>query len=203
MEAPRGERADRKVRAGLTAEGWCASRRSIPLGQDSSWGRGDREGKQNSGAKRAARTMEAALKTKLAKRLARRRGPKPRPVAVQYAEGMTDAQKRFHARQAAEHAAMKRWQSDLFHFWRDCASRACRRARACSGDAVACMEQRWETLPEAEKIWYRVAIKTLAGGATPREAFAAGVEAALDYARREAGDRAGAPPGSGSASART
>jgi hypothetical protein len=114
--------------------------------------------------------MEAALNPKPTRRAARRRSP---------ASARAAANKQAMMRLEAEREARRRWQCELFQFWRVCARAQCRRARACSGDPAACVERGWPLLPEECRVWYRAAITALAGGASPQAADAAGREAAM------------------------
>jgi hypothetical protein len=38
-------------------------------------------------------------------------------------------------------------------FWTDCTNPACRRERKCAGDAIACVERRFEAMPEWQRRW--------------------------------------------------
>jgi hypothetical protein len=49
---------------------------------------------------------------------------------------------RYVARFNAEKAALRRAYCNLFGFWRACVLKRCRRERACSGDAGACLGRR-------------------------------------------------------------
>lgn len=49
---------------------------------------------------------------------------------------------RYAARYNAEKAALQRHYCTVFKFWRMCAFRKCRKARACSGDAQVCLRRR-------------------------------------------------------------
>ena len=151
------------------ADGWCASRRSIPLGHRSG---GTGRGSTTRAQKRAARTMEAALNPNRNRRAGRGRSP---------ASARAAANKQALMRLEAEREARRRWQCELFQFWRVCARSQCHRARACSGDPAACVERGWPQLPEECRVWYRAAITALAGGASPQAADAAGREAARVY----------------------
>jgi hypothetical protein len=97
----------------------------------------------------------------------------------------TAAQQAAQARMDAEQAAMRRWQCNLFGFWRDCEQRACRRAKRCSGDSVACLTARFPLLPEEIKIWYRATIKARCAGLSANEAHEAGVVAVAQYLQQQ------------------
>src|ERR1700761_8035821 len=56
-----------------------------------------------------------------------------------YEEHLT--REEFRARFDAEKARVQRHYCTLFKFWRGCRSKPCRRARACMGDANACLKR--------------------------------------------------------------
>ena len=47
----------------------------------------------------------------------------------------------YQARFAAEKASLRRYYCNVFEFWRACPYKPCRKARACSGDAAACLKR--------------------------------------------------------------
>jgi hypothetical protein len=47
----------------------------------------------------------------------------------------------FRARFDAEKISLQRHYCTLFEFWRSCRGKSCRRARACAGDAAACLRR--------------------------------------------------------------
>jgi len=53
----------------------------------------------------------------------------------------------WQARHDAACAIVARKYCDLFEFWRDCRYKPCRSARRCSGDAGACLQSRWQSVP--------------------------------------------------------
>ena len=53
----------------------------------------------------------------------------------------------WQARHDAACAVVARKYCDLFGFWRDCRYKPCRSARRCSGDAGACLQSRYRSVP--------------------------------------------------------
>jgi hypothetical protein len=64
--------------------------------------------------------------------------------------------------------------NNALQFWSLCGQPACRRARACVGDAEACFKRFWPLVPEEFKVWFRAGIKARVDGHSPREAAAIG-----------------------------
>jgi hypothetical protein len=72
----------------------------------------------------------------------------PKPFALQ-AGGMTVevrlprtmTARDYEARYRAEVKTLRRHYCTLFAFWKSCGFRPCRRARACAGDALACLKR--------------------------------------------------------------
>ena len=60
-------------------------------------------------------------------------------VEVRLPRTMTAEQ--YRARFAAEHAALRRYYCSVFAFWKACRHKPCRKARACAGDALACLKR--------------------------------------------------------------
>ena len=56
----------------------------------------------------------------------------------------------------------------FLHFWRHCATPACRRAHACRGDAAICFLMRWDRLSLAGKVWALAGFAALDQGLTAR-----------------------------------
>jgi hypothetical protein len=56
----------------------------------------------------------------------------------------------FRARFEAEKARVQRHYCTLFKFWRSCRCKPCRRARACMGDANACLKRSVHELPRRD-----------------------------------------------------
>ena len=147
-----------------------ADRRSAP-----SIGRGDcnqplaegrNETDQTSGAKkRAARTKDAALKTKNP----RSRNSKSRNSKGKNPGEETAKQREWQTKHQAEDTAMMRALCKMLKFWRACAQKLCRRTHACSGDPHACFARWWPPIPEDEKVWFRAMIKARVAGLGPRE----------------------------------
>jgi hypothetical protein len=54
---------------------------------------------------------------------------------------------RYAARFEAEKAMLARHYCTIFKFWRTCALKSCRKARACSGDQIACLRKREKEIP--------------------------------------------------------
>jgi hypothetical protein len=127
-----------------------ACRRSAPL----IWceGRLDKPRAQN----RAARTKEAALKTKHS------RHPDKTTAAQKEAQAKRDAD--------PDPTTLRRFLCTQFKFWHVCTRKACRRALKCSGDPHACFALWWPHVPEEIKILYRAGIKARCAGLSPREA---------------------------------
>jgi hypothetical protein len=61
-------------------------------------------------------------------------------------------------------------------FWRVCAEKSCRRAKACMGDADACFERHWPWVHEGDKIFFRTVIKMRLAGLSHAEACRAAAE---------------------------
>jgi hypothetical protein len=55
-----------------------------------------------------------------------------------------DFQQRFDA---AARAAQREY-CDIFAFWRACRRKACRRAKACGGDALSCLQRGFAQVPQ-------------------------------------------------------
>ncbi len=47
----------------------------------------------------------------------------------------------YEARYRAEAKTLRRHYCTLFAFWKSCGSKPCRKARACAGDALACLKR--------------------------------------------------------------
>ena len=62
-----------------------------------------------------------------------------------------------------------RYQCDLLQFWRRCRDTACRRKRACIGDAYACFDCGFASMSEADREWLRGAIMATVKGAGTAE----------------------------------
>lgn len=53
----------------------------------------------------------------------------------------------YQARFAAEHAVLRRHYCSVFAFWKSCPHKPCRRARACAGNALACLRRGVPSVP--------------------------------------------------------
>ena len=84
---------------------------------------------------------------------------------------LTPAQ--WQARHDAEHKQMRRKQCNLLQFWRECALKACARARSCVGDPEQCFMYWWPQLPESMKDEFRALILRAAGRMPPNAAVRA------------------------------
>ena len=62
--------------------------------------------------------------------------------AMNKAAGEKLTPERYAARFNAEKAVLQRHYCTVFKFWRMCAFKPCRKARACSGDAQVCLKRR-------------------------------------------------------------
>jgi hypothetical protein len=92
---------------------------------------------------------------------------------------LTPAQWRAEQQTArAETAATRRTFCNFLTFWIACPLPACKRARACVGDAYSCMERWWPIVPEHLKAYFQVAIKARADGLNVADAHSAGLAAA-------------------------
>ena len=69
-------------------------------------------------------------------------------------------------------------------YWRDCASPACRRAHACTGDPTACFLGRYMRLSEAARVWVIAGIHALDLGLTARNAAGAADLALLQHVKK-------------------
>jgi hypothetical protein len=76
-----------------------------------------------------------------------------------------DFQKRFDA---AAQAAQREY-CDIFAFWRTCRRKACRRAKACGGDGLLCLQRGYAQVPEeaSERALARVVAATAADADRP------------------------------------
>ena len=54
---------------------------------------------------------------------------------------------RYAARFKAEQAKLRRAYCTVFKFWRSCGFKPCAKARACEGDAKACLQRGERTIP--------------------------------------------------------
>jgi len=75
---------------------------------------------------------------------------------------------RYAARFDAETAALRRHYCTVFKFWRTCAYKRCRKARACSGNAQVCLKRRVQEI--AREVQWHARQQILA--ATPAAAGA-------------------------------
>jgi hypothetical protein len=78
--------------------------------------------------------------------------------AKTYPDWMTPKQRAWQAAHDDEQEALRRQQCDLLQFWRACAHKPCRRARACRGDPDLCFDDLWPQVPEATKVAIRAAL---------------------------------------------
>ena len=187
--APRGERADRKVRAALRTRGRLV--RLAALHPPRRKSPGEREGEHNSGAKTRRENDGAALIriSLAAPRAAARRRPALR--GARRASTRTGAMR--HA--AATRPRCRAGRASCCSSGALARTTMQHRARACRGDPGACFDRHWPLLPEEARVWFRAAITALSGGASPQAADAAGCEAALAYRAQKRGRRR--PPGRG------
>jgi hypothetical protein len=106
-----------------------------------------------------------------------------------YEEHLT--REEFRARFDAEKARVQRHYCTLFKFWRTCRSKPCRRARACMGDANACLKRSANELPRR----ILSAARQQLTAATPRNCAAPEREARLFMANESDADwRCPLPP---------
>jgi hypothetical protein len=78
-----------------------------------------------------------------------------------------DFQQRFDA---AAQAAQREY-CEIFEFWRACRRKACRRAKACGGDALSCLKRGFAQVPEeaCERARARVIAATAADADRPTQ----------------------------------
>jgi hypothetical protein len=93
---------------------------------------------------------------------------------------MTADQRAFAAYQLRQNK-VRRGLCTFLRFWAFCATRGCKRARACVGDQDACFARFWPQVPEEAKIWLRTAITARAQGRTPEEASRIGDAQAAQF----------------------
>jgi hypothetical protein len=91
------------------------------------------------------------------------------PVSKESEQTFTpeDFQQRFDA---AAQAAQREY-CDIFQFWRTCRRKACRRAKACGGDALSCLQRGFAQVPEeaSERALARVVAATAADADRPTQ----------------------------------
>ena len=92
-----------------------------------------------------------------------------KPVAAGFGT-MTPAQQRWQTEMERRHDRGRRSVCTGFKYWRRCDEKACRRRKACMGDAEACFKLNWPRTSEADKIFFRTGIKARIAGLSVEEA---------------------------------
>jgi hypothetical protein len=73
---------------------------------------------------------------------------------------------------AKQERCFRGWGSEWLDLWHVCANTACRRARACRGNAEACFAANFSQVPEGVQDWFILLIQARVDGLSFDEAWA-------------------------------